>query len=429
MDKIKMILINHSFQKKYYYRRWQIFARDHKDIEIYLLTPTKSNWYATKDYTFSGAETVYGKEMDEDNFHIRLFRLNIFGWSWFSTDYSKLFKDIQPDVIYHIGTHRMLSLTQVAFVAHRKCSKAKLALFSMRGPASNLKLDKTSCGIKEWINRRLRYWQMKITWNYVKKNYQTICCHYPDAVECFRNEGYKGKIYMQTQVGVNYEWFHEDLNARKEIRNKYNILDNTYLFGSASRFTHDKGIDVILNSLPKEGNWKYFMMGAGSDDDIKRLRSIIKKRGIEDKVIETGFIDWFEMAKYWNAIDCAIHVPLTTESWVETFSLAVVQPMITKKPIIGDDSGSLPYQIGFEEMIVPEADVNALHDKICWVLNHKDEAKEIAKKMYLRTMSSFEVKHLNDMFYDTITEDIIPEKYDVKKFDMTNYKPKSHEKY
>lgn len=428
MDKITIALINHSFQKEYYYRRWQIFARDHKDVEVYLLTPVESNWYASKDYTFSGVEVVRGKAMDENNFHIMLFRLNVFGWSWLSTDYSKIFKDIQPDVIYHIGTHRMLSLIQVAIVAHRKCPNAKLALFSMRGPASNLKLDKSPCGITEWFKRRLRYLQMKLTWNYVSHNYHTICCHYPDAVECFRNEGYKGNIYMQTQVGVNSEWFHEDDNARNEIRDKYNISNETYVFGSASRFSPDKGIDVILKALPKDGDWKYLMMGTGSEDDIQRLRAIIKERGLEDKVIETGFVDWFEIAKYWNAIDCAIHVPLTTESWVETFSLAVVQPMITRKPIIGDDSGSVPYQIGFDEMIVPEADVNALHNKIVWVMEHKEEAKKLAKKMYERTINSFEVKHLNDMFYETIVEDIIPEKYDTHKFDMTNYKPRAYGK-
>ena len=426
MNKIKIILINHSFQKEYYYRRWQIFARDHRDVEIYLLTPTKADWYATKEYTFSGAETVYGKAMDLDNFHIRLFRLNIGGWSWFSTDYSRLFKEIQPDVIYHIGTHRMMSLIQVAFVAQRECPQAKLALFSMRGPASNLKLDKSPCGLVEWLNRRLRYFQMKQTWNYVRKKYTTICCHYPDAVDCFRKEGFKGNLYMQTQVGVNAEWFHEDVKARKEIRKIYNIPDSTYVFGSASRFSPDKGIDVILNALPLDGNWMYFMMGTGSEEDLKRLRAIIKKRGIEHKVIETGFVDWFEIAKYWNAIDCAIHVPLTTDFWVETFSLAVIQPMITKKPIIGDDSGSVPYQIGFEEMIVPEGDVQALHDKIKWVLENKEKVNLIAQKMYERTYNSFEVKHLNDMFYETIIEDVIPGKYDENKFDMTKYTPKNY---
>ena len=388
--KFKIVIINHSFMKEYYSRRWKLFAMSHPNVDVTLLTPTEMTWYATKEYTFSGAENVVAQAVEEDNFHIKLFRLNIHRWSWFSTDYKPLFKEIQPDIIYHVGTHRMLSLIQVAHVAHKVCPKAKLMLFSMRGPASNLTLDHSKCGPKEWLMRRLRYVQMDLTWRYVRKNFTSIFCHYPDAVDCFRQEGYKGDLYMQTQVGVNKEWFHEDESARKEIREKYNLGD-AYVFGSASRFTPDKGIDVILRALPAEGNWKYLMMGTGSDEDLKRLRSIIKERNIQDKVIETGFVDWFEMAKYWNAVDCAIHVPLTTKTWVETFSLAAVQPQITKKPVIGDDSGSVPYQIGFDNMIVPENNIEALNEKINWVLNHKEEATEIGKRMYERTNKSFTV--------------------------------------
>ena len=424
-NKLRIVLINHSFQKEYYYRRWQLFAQNYKNVEVYLLTPAKVDWYATKEYTFSGAETVYGKVIDEENFHIRLFRLNFFGWSWFSTDYKKIFKEIQPDLIYHVGTHRMLSLIQVAMVSHRVCPKAKLALFSMRGPASNLKLDKSKCRPKEWLKRRFRYILLKQTWNYVRKNFDAIFCHYPDAVACFRLEGYEGPLYMQTQVGVNEEWFHEDVEARHEIRKKYDISDSTYVFGSASRFSADKGIDVILKALPADGDWKYLMMGTGSEEDLKRLRAIIKERNLSEKVIETGFVDWFEMAKYWNAVDCAIHVPLTTLEWVETFSLAAIQPQITRKPVIGDDSGSVPYQIGFDDMIVPEGNVEALHNKIEWVLNHKEKASAIGLKMYKRTHDCFEVKHLNSMFYDTIVEDVQKGKYDENKHDMTKYTPKS----
>lgn len=412
--------------KEYYSRRWKLFAESHPNVDVTLLTPTEMNWYATKEYTFSGAEKVQGKAVDEGNFHIRLFRLNIHGWSWFSTDYKPIFKEIQPDIIYHVGTHRMLSLTQVAHVAKKVCPKAKLILFSMRGPASNLTLDRSKCSPKEWIMRRLRYMQMDLTWRYVRKRFTSIFCHYPDAVDCFRMEGYKGNLYMQTQVGVNKEWFHEDENARIEIRDKYNLGD-AYVFGSATRFTPDKGIDVILRALPQEGNWKYLMMGTGSEDDLNRLRSIIRERNLQDKVIETGFVDWFEMAKYWNACDCAIHVPLTTKSWVETFSLAAVQPQITKKPVIGDDSGSVPYQIGFDNMIVPEGDIKTLSEKINWVLAHKEEAAQIGIEMYERADRSFTVQHLNDMFYDTL-QDILDDKYDESKFDMTKYTPIKHER-
>ena len=116
---------------------------------------------------------------------------------------------------------------------------------------------------------------------------------------------------------------------------------------------------------------------------------------------------------------------MTTPEWVETFSLAVIQPQITKKPVIGDDSGSVPYQIGFDDMIVPEGNVEALHNKIEWVLNHKEKASAIGLKMYKRTHDCFEVKHLNSMFYDTIVEDVQKGKYDENKHDMTKYTPKS----
>lgn len=161
-------------------------------------------------------------------------------------------------------------------------------------------------------------------------------------------------------------------------------------------------------------------MGSGNDEELQRLKDIIKERNIEDKVIVTGFIDWLDMAKYWNAVDCAIHVPLTTPTWEETFSLAAIQPQIMKKPVIGDTSGSVPYQIGFDEMIVPEGDVSALSQKMQWVLNNKDAARKVGEKMYIRTLNSFEVQHLNDLFYRTIVEDIIPGKYDSSKFDMAN---------
>ena len=416
--KFKIVLINHSFQKEYYYRRWQLFAKDHPNVDVYLLTPNKVKWYSTPSYTFNGPETVEGHAVDDGNFHILLFRLNIFGWSWFSSDYSPIFKHIQPDIIYHIGTHRMLSLIQVSSVAKRVCPQAKLMLFSMRGPANNLKLDKSKCSIKEWITRRIRFILMSFTWSYVKKHYSTIFCHYPDAIQCFIDEGFTGHLYMQTQVGVNEEWFHEDFQSRQEIRRKYSIDDDTFVFGSATRFTPDKRVDVILKALPSTGNWKYLMMGAGSDLDRSRLISIIRNRNLEDHVIETGFIDNIEISKYWNAIDCAIHVPITTPTWVETFSLAAIQPQITKKPVIGSDSGSVPYQIGFEDMIVPEGDVHALRDKITWVLDNKSKLREMGERMYQRTKHSFEIKHLNDLFYKTLLDEL-DGIYDINKVDMT----------
>lgn len=417
--KLKIALISHTYQINYYSRRWKLFAEDHPDIDVTLLAPSVVKWYPKKDYSYGISNTTKGKEVNEGNFHIRLFN-PIFERSFLSWNIRSLLLDIKPDVFYHVGFHTQISLVQIGIIMRHYFPNSKLILHSMRGPNFDLKIEKTPCSVKEWIMRRFKYVYYSMIWKYVKSHYKAVFCHYPTAVECFRKEGYTGPIYMQTQVGVNIEWFHPNEEARKEIRNKYNIGD-AFVFGSASRFGKEKGLDDIIAALPKGGNWKFLMMGSGSEKDLKRIKSKISERGLEDKIILTGFVDWYEMTKYWNAIDCGVHVPRTTEHWVETFSLSAIQPQATMKPVIGNTSGSVPYQIGFESMIVPEGDINALHEKFQWAMQHPDQVAEMGKKMYDRTINSFSVQHLNAMFYDTLIEDVVTGTFDKSKSDMTKY--------
>jgi glycosyltransferase involved in cell wall biosynthesis len=255
---------------------------------------------------------------------------------------------------------------------------------------------------------------------YVNRNCDAIFCHYPEAVDCFKREGYNGPIYMQTQVGVNVDNFKPDESLRKDIREKYKLGDS-FVFGSATRFTSDKGLSDIIEAMPKNGNWKYLIIGSGLPEEEEVIKKQIIIRGLQDKIILTGYISRSNMPAYWNALDCAIHVPRTSENWVETFSLAVVQAMATGKPIIGNSSGSVPYQIGPDGIIVEEKNIEALNDKISWVIEHPEDAKLIGQKMRNRAINCFSVQHLNEMFYDTII-DIKNGVFDSKKQDMANYK-------
>lgn len=394
-------------------------AQTHPDLDVTLLAPSEYEWYKDKSYTYNGGIKLRGKTIDEGNFHIRLFR--IFypkKGDWTSPDFKELLIKIRPDIVYNIGTHQQSSLLQVIHIVKRYCTNTRVICFSMRGPIQDLRIPTLSGNLYWYLRKWWKYIRQKKCLNYVYNNVDAIFCHYPDAFDSFRREGYNGPLYIQTQVGVNEEWFHEDLNAREEIREKYNLGD-AFVFGSASRFTPDKGLDDVLNALPIEGNWRYLIMGTGSVDDNQRISDLIVRNGLTGKVILTGFVDWFDMAKYWNAVDCAIHVPRTTSHWVETFSLAAVQPQITKKPVIGNTSGSLPYQIGFTELVVPEGDLSALKAKMVEMMNNPSLAAEYGLKMYKRTHDSFEIKHLNDLFYKTLL-DIMNGNYDLNKVNMVN---------
>ena len=161
-------------------------------------------------------------------------------------------------------------------------------------------------------------------------------------------------------------------------------------------------------------------MGKGEENFTNLLMRRIKEKHLEDKIILTGYIEWNEMAAYWNAVDCALHVPRTTDTWQETFSLAIVQAMVTGKPVIGNTSGSVPYQIGVNKMIVPEGNIQALTEKIEWSMSHRKELLEIGEKMKDYAVNSFSIKNLNRQFYDII-QDVYHGVYDKNKVDMVNY--------
>ena len=290
----------------------------------------------------------------------------------------------------------------------------------MRGHTPTIDFKKTEKGLKKYINYFGKLFYLGPRYKRFKKESDGVFCHYPAARDAFIKEGYKKPVYMQTQVGVDPDIFFFNASSRKKIREKYNIGD-AFLFGSASRFNPSKGLNEIIQALPKEGNWKYLMMGWGRDDEVEKIKKQIKDRELEDKIILTGFIDnWSDMAEHWCALDCAIHTPLTTLRWEETFSLALVQAMATGLPVIGSNSGSVPYQIGDDGIIVPEGNVDELNKKMLYVMSHKDEIEEIGNKMKERALKCFSIYHLNELFYKTVV-DILNDQFDPKKADMANY--------
>lgn len=421
---MKIILINHTFQLPRFSKRWKLLSEQHRDLDITLITPVSQKWDIKDSMIFGANTTVNAQCLDIDNFHIVPVHTRTHKYrSWTSPEMVKVIQRINPDIVYHLGTHKQDSLFQCIKTVRKKLSKtAKAVAFSMRGPTMDLKYPKKreTDSYLYMLVRLVNYYYQKYKLNYLNKNCDAMICHYPDAVECFRKEGFNKPIYMSTQVGVDTDIFYPNENSRLEIRNKLNLGDS-FVFGCACRFIPDKGLFEILDALPPKGNWKCLLMGKGDEEFTKKLREIIHNKHFDDKVILTGFLEWNDMAKYWNAVDCAIHVPRTTPAWQETFSLSVVQAMATGKPIIGNDSGSVPYQIGPNGIIVPEGNIDALSKQINWMIDHPSEGLKIGQKMKQYAVGHFSIHNLNNQFYDII-QDIYNGTYNTELTDMVSYK-------
>ncbi len=425
---MKVIIINHTFQKPEFYKRWKILAETHDDLDITLLAPGKWEWGKIKTLTYGHVEEIRGTEFEEERFRIHLIDTEdaIMG-EYRSRRMIEEIIEIKPDIVYFIGGYTAAPLMQIIDAKKKyHLDDMKIMAFTMRGHTPTISIKWEEPGLKKYVNYVGKTVLLGPRYEKFKKHCDAVFCHYPAARDAFIKEGYKGPIYMQTQVGVDPDVFHPDKEARVRIRKKYNIGD-AYLFGSASRFHYSKGVAETIRALPEEGNWKYLVMGWGREDEVEALKQEVSKRNFKEKIIFTGYIDnWKDMAEHWNALDCAIHFPMTTSKWEETFSLALVQAMITGLPVLGSSSGSVPYQIGSEGIIVPEKNVEKLHEQMVNMMENPERGKEIGVKMREHALNCFSIYHLNDIFYDTI-QDVYAGKYDPQKVDMASYRGNKNE--
>lgn len=398
-----------------------MLAQDHKDWEVTLIAPKNFEYDTDHSLIFGGHVRATGESIDKGNFKIIVVPVTNTKIGWYSTKMCEVIDTLKPDVLYHIGGHTQLSLVQCIKLVQRKMKNTKMVAFSMRGPAMNISRPRLTrlSEIKNWTLSYASYLLRKRNLRYFNNGCDAVICHYPDAIRCFREEGFSNPIYMSTQVGVDPDVYYPNDEYRTEIREKLNLGDS-FVFGTAVRFLPMKGLQEIIEALPSSGDWKLLIMGKGDENFKQSLVRRITARGIQEKVIFTGYIEWDEIAKYWNAIDCSIHVPRTTEKWEETFSLSIVQAMASAKPVIGNTSGSVPYQLGPDGIIVQEGDIDSLSSKIEWVMTHRDEAKKIGEEMYNYAIRNFSIKHLNNQFY-AIISDILSGKYSKNLIDMTSY--------
>ena len=241
----------------------------------------------------------------------------------------------------------------------------------------------------------------KIRWFFARKWYSFTHVHYPNGKDIYENTiKFKKPICMQTQVGVNKDVYFKSSEKRAEIRKKYKIEENDFVFGSAIRIQKSKGVFDILDACEKLNfDFKFLLLGDGADTELVKER-IENSKVLKNRIIWPGRIDGSaSVAAHLNAMDAFIHIPHTTESWVDTFPLAVVQAMATRLPVIGSDSGAVPYQLGDEGLVIREGNVDDLIEMMEKLFKNKELAINHGENLYHRVLNSFEIKHLNSCLH------------------------------
>lgn len=186
----------------------------------------------------------------------------------------------------------------------------------------------------------------------------------------------------------------EEVRATEALkRQDISIPDAAFVIGTVGRLCEQKAPDVFIEAahlIKKEiPNAFFVMVGdviAGSNDCAMKVKKLIKKYGLEDSVLITGWVD--NPIAYMKTFD----VGMLLSRW-EGFGLVIPEYMACGVPVIATRVDAIPYLIedGVDGVLV---DVDQPEQVMKAVLEIREDAESICDKAADKVVEQFNVKRV-----------------------------------
>ncbi|MEH2146590.1 hormogonium polysaccharide biosynthesis glycosyltransferase HpsO [Nostoc sp.] len=327
-------------------------------------------------------ETEY---RDEGTFRIvpvSNFSQNHQGLLTFGADLISLLKQFRPQIIQVEQGSRALAYTQMIALNKLLGLRAKNLFFTWWNLPYNLKPP------------------IALLEKYNLNHSHGIISGNQDGVEVLQQRGYEGAIKVMPQLGVDESLFTP--KAQPELAAKFGITKGDFVVGFVGRFVQEKGLLTLLKALISLKNkpWKLLLLGRGGLQD--ELIKIAAENNIKNRLILVESVPHDEVANYINLMSTLVlpsettykFKTLTSVGWKEQFGHVLIEAMACQVPVIGSDSGEIPYVIGDAGLVFPEGDAQALANCLVQLMDKPYFAHTLGEMGYRKAMIKYTNKAL-----------------------------------
>ncbi len=206
-----------------------------------------------------------------------------------------------------------------------------------------------------------------------------------------------GKLVFESRVSRGYPeergrimTLAVDLNAFKPLapERKQTVAHELGLqlpiVAYVGRLTRAKGIDLMMRAMDAVGGatpWSLLVMGAGPME--AELRTWAAARGWSNRV-QVRLVPHRDVPAYLGAADLLLAPSQTGPRWREQFGRMVIEAFACGVPVLGSDSGEIPYVIGDAGRTLPENDAAAWAKTIIEVLGSTTMRADMARRGFER---------------------------------------------
>jgi L-malate glycosyltransferase len=384
---MRILVASHTYIVDLNCEKLKTLATLEPDLEVTVVVP--------KLWKPGGVQNriIETKKRTEGNFRVipvNNFSKNNQGLLTYGTDIIELLKQFKPQIIQVEQGAKGLSYAQFITLNYLLNLKAKNVFFT-------------------WWN--LPYTnKFPISWleKYNLSNTHGVIAGNQDGADILKEHGYRGKVKVMPQLGVDENLFSPRLHStpcersQPELKTELGINNNEFTIGFVGRFVEEKGILTLIEAIAnlKEFTWKLLLLGRGN------LKEIIQEKaaaaGVSERLILIESVPHDEVPRYINLMNVLVlpsettykFKTLTSVGWKEQFGHVLIEAMATRVPVIGSDSGEIPHVISDAGLIFPEGDAIALRNCLQKLIENPSLAEHLAQKGFDRAMAKYTNKAL-----------------------------------
>ncbi len=205
---------------------------------------------------------------------------------------------------------------------------------------------------------------------------QTVSSFIKDQVLTINNVPDNKVEFLLNGIDVSNFQIKDKARIRKQLRQKYNISDNDFVYLFTGRLDFEKGVLELIKAFKKinRKNIKLVILGGSFYSSSKKTRYIkMLEREIDSNpnIITTGYIQNHDVAKYHAMSDCMV-VP---SQWEEPGGLVNLESFASGLPLISSFCGGTPQYTEKTKSILIKRGVNFVQDLSLAMKQVMDDAK------------------------------------------------------
>lgn len=178
---------------------------------------------------------------------------------------------------------------------------------------------------------------------------------YSECEEVIRQAGWDVPLKEQWW-GVDTGLFRQAAQKRQGRPVVWQVSSAQRIIGFVGRFVPEKGVMDLLQALGPLGP-DYVLVCIGGGPQEAAIRQMAQSLGVEKQLRLLPPMPAAELAGHVAAMDVLALPSHTEQFWKEQYGRVLVEAMAAGVPVIGSDSGAIPYVIGDARRVFAEGDI------------------------------------------------------------------------